>query len=878
MISLGSSIGIDFGSADATAYAWRDGQPLRVTPDATVPAWIFLGAREVVVGRAARERATLEPRRCVYGIKRLLGRKFHAPEVDWIREVLPIDLVPADNGDAWLRVGEDDLSPEQVAAELLGYLRTQAESTLGEVVTGATIAIPAYADIRQRAAIIASARIAGFDDVSLVGEPYAAIAALTPRRLAPGTNAVLCVGAGTFDVLLVERQGDEVRALTVAGDTVLGLDDVDRRLVTLLIEGARPEPPKELSRQPDALVHLARIARAQRRALEEGRPPAPIDIAELTRTLAGPVAFRHRGLDFEQMESVAIAELERMADPCAWALEDAGIGTADLASVLLVGGGGDSRLVRDNVQFLFQREAEIHSDPGLVGRGAARLAAGAANAVAPAAPHSLGMRVRGGRMSPVIHRNATLPTRQQKVFAPTRKDQSLMMLEVYQGEAELVTDNTYLGRFVLGGQGAIGRTAVHFELDHNGILAIATEEQGASCPLPLQASGGLAPEDIEAMAAERRATNTPSSPPRGKHRSGGFRLARRPGKARSSAPVTHGRKRRVPAAGRTTVAPRAPGEKRSVPPLLSHTDPDRTVPDMPPPPATPGAIETPTDPLVGSVLGGRYAIEEVVAEGGMGRVYRARHTVLNRGFAIKVLHAELADNDEMNARFVLEAQAASSIRNEHVVDISDFGRLEDGTGYFVMEYLEGDTLADAIRAAGHLPADMIIEVGIQLSRGLRAAHELGIVHRDLKPENVTVLRRDGGAILCKILDFGIAKSPTTDSAHRLRRITMAGVVLGTPLYMAPEQIMGEPVDARTDLYALGAVLYEMATGHPPFEAKSIAELLTKHREATPGPIRARPQARSFPKPLERLILRCLAKAPEERFASARDFEDALASL
>ncbi len=869
---MGTSIGIDFGTAEASAYAWRDGQPRRLTRDATVPAWVFIGEDEVAVGEPARARAALEPSRCVYGVKRLLGRKYRAPEVTWMRELMTFDLVPADNGDAWVRVGSEDLSPEQIAAELLGHLRSQAEQTLGESVTSATISVPAYSDQRQRAATIAAARIAGFDQVSLVGEPYAALVALGPELIADGTKgALLSLGAGAFDILLLDRGAEGLTARTVAGDTVLGLDDVDRRLVEMLIHDAAPTPAIDLRSDAAALVRLQQLARDQRRALEAGSPPRAIDIAELAQGPDGPIPFTHVGLRPDQLERIGIPELERMAHPCAWALEDAGVGTADLSGVHLVGGGAHSRLVRDNVQFLFGCAPELHADASLVACGAAQLASGVATSIAPVVPHSLGMRVRGGRMSPIIPRNTKLPTRQQKVFAPTRDGQSLMMLEVYQGEAERVTDNTYLGRLVLGSQGPIERTTISFNLDQNGILAIETDGPREDCPL--QASGGLGDEEVAALAARRRAS---ASAPRGKHRSG--LVVARPSSIRpSSAPVTRGRKRHAssdaptPHAGSTV-------RTRSVPPLPSHTDPDRTVPDLPPPPAWPGPIETAPDPLVGTVLGGRYAIEDIIAEGAMGRVYRACHTMLNRPCAIKVLHAELADDDEMNARFVLEAKAASSIQSEHVVDITDFGRLEDGTGYFVMEYLPGETLADAIRAAGALSPEVVVDVGIQLSRGLRAAHEVGIVHRDLKPDNVTLVPRDDGGHLCKILDFGIAKSPTTDSAHRPQRITLAGVVLGTPLYMAPEQIMGESVDARTDLYALGAVLYEMATGAPPFEAKSIPELLGKHREATPAPIRARPQSRHFPKPLEKLILRCLAKAPHDRFPSARAFEDALARL
>ncbi len=269
--------------------------------------------------------------------------------------------------------------------------------------------------------------------------------------------------------------------------------------------------------------------------------------------------------------------------------------------------------------------------------------------------------------------------------------------------------------------------------------------------------------------------------------------------------------------------------------------------------------------LLGLTIDGRYRVEALLGEGGMGLVYRVTHTRLNKPLAIKVLRRENTKDPEVLARFRREAESASGIGNQHIVDIHDFGELDDGSTYFVMECLEGLDLIDAIDVAQRMPESRAIHIGTQLCRALGAAHDAGIVHRDLKPENVFLIRRNDTEDFVKVLDFGIAKV-----ANGPKRLTRDGEVLGTPHYMSPEQCEGDGVDHRTDIYALGVLLYEMVTGHVPHDADTMMGILTKQMYEEPIPPKVRvPQ---ISEQLEELIMRCLEKKPERRYQTMHEIE------
>jgi serine/threonine-protein kinase len=270
-----------------------------------------------------------------------------------------------------------------------------------------------------------------------------------------------------------------------------------------------------------------------------------------------------------------------------------------------------------------------------------------------------------------------------------------------------------------------------------------------------------------------------------------------------------------------------------------------------------------SDPLIGSVVDGRYEVLSVLGEGGMGVVYEIRHRALGKRFALKALRKDLASDGEIAARFMQEARTAASVSHPGLVEITDFGKLPEGQPFFVMELLEGQSLSTMIRRGGPIPAARAIDIVRQIAEALGAAHERSIIHRDLKPDNIHISQAKGGRDRVTIVDFGLAKVIGTS------RLTRAGMVFGTPHYMSPEQAMGEITDHRADVYALGVVMYEMFTGRVPFEADSYMGVLTKHMYMAPTPPSQLTGTAALGA-LEAILLRCLEKKPEQRYPTLRD--------
>ena len=281
------------------------------------------------------------------------------------------------------------------------------------------------------------------------------------------------------------------------------------------------------------------------------------------------------------------------------------------------------------------------------------------------------------------------------------------------------------------------------------------------------------------------------------------------------------------------------------------------------------------DHLIGKLAANRYKVQKRLGEGGMGEVYMAEHIAIEKRIALKVLRLEYSQKSEVVARFLQEAKSASRIKHPNVVDVFDFGQLEDGRFFLALEFLNGNDLAEEIRKQGLLPTARIIPIMMQVCRALSAAHASGVVHRDLKPENIFLNRTDDGEESVKLVDFGIAQMRTIgDGGANNPRLTKAGTIFGTPEYMAPEQAGGRDTDLRSDVYAIGIILYELFAGKVPFAGTTLVHTLTMHLSETAKPINSLGGRQVSPE-LEAMIAKAISKAPADRYQTMSALAEAL---
>ncbi|HVV86269.1 MAG TPA: Hsp70 family protein [Kofleriaceae bacterium] len=515
-------IGIDLGTTNSCVAALDErGQAHvlvspegeRITP--SVVAWT--GTGEVVVGVPARRQAVTNASQTIYGAKRLIGRKVNAEDVVSFARSAPFRVVAAPNGDAWVRIGGQGKSPQEVASHVLRRMRALAEAALGEAVTRAVVTVPAYFDEQQRQATRDAGTIAGLDVVRILNEPTAAALAYGAHRVSDRRRliAVFDLGGGTFDISIISVENGVFEVLATGGDTALGGEDWDRRMVERLADEVFDRHRVDLLQSPVALGRLKEACEAAKRALSAERE-AWVRLPFLAQDPDGHPLNLERKLTRDEVESWTRELLERLLPPCHRALSDAGITPADLEEVLLVGGMTRWPAVPAIVERIFGKKPSKGANPDeVVALGAAAYAGiltGDSDdaALLDVTPHDIGVKVGESQFSVLIARNAMLPVRVRKLFATTATDQKFVSIELYQGEHSDVRRNRKLGQVTLDGlpPGPAGSVRVELimTIDVESIMSVTARElsTGKEAGVTLRPSGGLSQREIVEIISRRR--------------------------------------------------------------------------------------------------------------------------------------------------------------------------------------------------------------------------------------------------------------------------------------------------------------------------------------------------------------------------------------
>ena len=515
-------IGIDLGTTNSCVAVLDDkGQP-RILAGADgeriVPSWVsWSESGQVAVGARARRQGVTNAAATVYGAKRLIGRKVNADDVSWFARLAPFRIVAAPNGDAWVRIHGQPISPQEIAAHILRAVRRVAEDSFGEPVTRAVVTVPAYFDDAQRQATRDAGQIAGLDVVRILNEPTAAALAYGAHRVSGGRRviAVFDLGGGTFDISIMSVDSGIFEVLATGGDSALGGEDWDRRVLERLVDDVFDAHRVDLTAIPMAMSRLRDACESAKKTLSVDRETR-INLPFLANDASGGAINYEHTLTRELFETQTKDLLDRLEPPCRRALADAGLVASDVEEVLLVGGMTRWPAVQDVVERIFQRKPSKGANPDeVVALGAAQyggILAGESDdaALLDVTPHDLGIRVGDSQFAVVLPRNSMLPVRARRLFATTADNQKFVSIELYQGDSPDVAKNRKLGQVVLDDlpPGPAGATRVELVItvDVESILSVTAREikSGRATSVTIRPSGGLSQREIIEIITRRR--------------------------------------------------------------------------------------------------------------------------------------------------------------------------------------------------------------------------------------------------------------------------------------------------------------------------------------------------------------------------------------
>ena len=514
-------IGIDLGTTNSCVAVIENGTSKVIENNEgarTTPSIVAYANDEILVGASAKRQAVTNPKNTIYAAKRLIGRKFKEQAVQKDINLMPYTIVENSNGDAWVEVNGDKLAPPQISAEVLRKMKQTAEDYLGETVTQAVITVPAYFNDSQRQATKDAGKIAGLEVLRIINEPTAAALAygVDKDEKADKKVAVYDLGGGTFDVSIIEIanvDGDkQIEVLSTNGDTFLGGEDFDQRLMDYLIEEFKKESGVDLSKDVLALQRLKETAEKAKIELSSSQQTT-VNLPYITADASGP---KHLNVSITRAKFEGLVEdlIKRSIDPCKVALKDAGLKASDIDEVILVGGQTRMPKVVEAVEKLFGKAPRKDVNPDeAVAVGAAVQGAvlgGDRNDVLllDVTPLSLGIETLGGVFAKIIQKNTTIPTKGQQTFSTAEDNQAAVTINVFQGERELVQHNKHLGMFNLEGiapaRRGLPQIEVTFDIDANGIMNISAKDKstGKENKITIQSNSGLSEDEINKMVQE----------------------------------------------------------------------------------------------------------------------------------------------------------------------------------------------------------------------------------------------------------------------------------------------------------------------------------------------------------------------------------------